>query len=47
MIWSPVDVEGHRGTDGRFYLIDYSRVMPPETPVKELRCSCVRFNCRR
>lgn len=31
---SPVDVEGHRGSDGRFYLIDYSRVMPPETPLK-------------
>jgi tetratricopeptide (TPR) repeat protein len=36
-IWSPVDVEGHRGADGKFYLIDYSRVMPPEKPVKGLR----------
>jgi tetratricopeptide (TPR) repeat protein len=36
-IWSPVDVEGHCGVDGKFYLIDYSRVMPPEKPVKGLR----------
>jgi hypothetical protein len=30
---SPADLEGHYGTDGRFYLLDFSRVLPPETPV--------------
>jgi Clustered mitochondria/Translation initiation factor eIF3 subunit 135 len=24
------DVEGHRGTDGRYYLLDFARVLPPE-----------------
>lgn len=31
---SPADLEGHIGTDGRFYLLDFSRVLPPETPVR-------------
>jgi hypothetical protein len=28
-IMSPVDLEGHKGLDGRYYLIDCSRLMPP------------------
>ncbi len=31
-----VDAELHLGLDGRFYLIDLSRAMPPETPRKDL-----------
>eukprot|EP01130_Rhizamoeba_saxonica_P016324 TRINITY_DN7530_c0_g1_i1.p1 TRINITY_DN7530_c0_g1~~TRINITY_DN7530_c0_g1_i1.p1 ORF type:complete len:885 (-),score=187.58 TRINITY_DN7530_c0_g1_i1:58-2367(-) len=27
---SPADLEGHQGKDGRFYLLDFSRVLPPE-----------------
>jgi tetratricopeptide (TPR) repeat protein len=27
-----VDIEGHLGRDGRFYLLDFSRVFPPLTP---------------
>ena len=27
---APFDVEGHRGRDGRYYLLDFSRTMPPE-----------------
>eukprot|EP00029_Vermamoeba_vermiformis_P005306 TRINITY_DN1805_c0_g1_i1.p1 TRINITY_DN1805_c0_g1~~TRINITY_DN1805_c0_g1_i1.p1 ORF type:complete len:772 (-),score=122.44 TRINITY_DN1805_c0_g1_i1:14-2329(-) len=27
-----VDCEGHRGTDGRIYVLDTARVMPPEPP---------------
>lgn len=34
VLCSPADLEGHRGTDGRFYLLDFSRVLPPETPVQ-------------
>lgn len=28
----PGDIEGHLGTDGRYYLLDYARLMPPEAP---------------
>jgi hypothetical protein len=35
-VYSPVDLEGHVGTDGRFYLLDFSRVFPPVTPCKEV-----------
>jgi hypothetical protein len=28
-IMSPIDLEGHKGLDGRYYLIDCSRLMPP------------------
>ena len=27
---APVDIEGHCGRDGRFYLIDFARVFPSE-----------------
>lgn len=26
------DIEGHVGTDGKFYVLDFGRVMPPEAP---------------
>ena len=32
-VYGPVDLEGHKGRDNRFYLLDFSRVMPPETPM--------------
>jgi hypothetical protein len=28
----PFDLEGHRGTDGRLYLLDFARLCPPEPP---------------
>ena len=28
-----VDTEGHRGIDGKFYLLDFSRTMPPVDPL--------------
>jgi tetratricopeptide (TPR) repeat protein len=31
-IWGPGDIEGHRGTDGRYYVLDYARTFPPEHP---------------
>eukprot|EP01125_Pyxidicula_operculata_P005438 TRINITY_DN1931_c0_g2_i1.p1 TRINITY_DN1931_c0_g2~~TRINITY_DN1931_c0_g2_i1.p1 ORF type:complete len:2425 (-),score=534.59 TRINITY_DN1931_c0_g2_i1:786-8060(-) len=34
-IVGPGDIEGHRGTDGRYYLLDFSRVMPPEAPTTD------------
>jgi hypothetical protein len=29
----PADIEGHIGTDGKFYLIDFARCLPPESSV--------------
>lgn len=41
MIFSCADLEGHRTEpelgDGRFYLADFSRVLPPETPSSQLK----------
>ena len=31
-IHGPFDMEGHRGTDGRLYLLDFVRLAPPEPP---------------
>lgn len=28
--YGPCDLEGHESDDGRFYLLDFSRMMPPE-----------------
>lgn len=27
LIYGPGDIEGHKGTDGRFYLIDFARLV--------------------
>lgn len=35
LLWSPADLEGHLGKDKKFYLLDFSRVLPPETPNKK------------
>ena len=32
VVHAAADLEGHRGTDDRFYLLDFSRTFPPETP---------------
>jgi tetratricopeptide (TPR) repeat protein len=32
LMYSACDLEGHRGRDGKFYVVDFSRVMPPERP---------------
>lgn len=31
-IWGPGDIEGHMGTDGRYYVLDFARTFPPEHP---------------
>lgn len=28
----PADIEGHEGKDGRFYILDFARIMPPTLP---------------
>lgn len=35
MIYGPADIEGHRGDDDRFYLLDFQRLMPPEWPIEK------------
>ncbi len=34
LMYSCVDLEGHEGHDDRFYLLDFSRTMPPVTPAR-------------
>jgi len=29
-LYGPFDMEGHRGTDGRYYLLDFHRMFPPD-----------------
>lgn len=31
-LYGPGDIEGHLGHDGRHYLLDFSRILPPEAP---------------
>ncbi|KYQ99698.1 hypothetical protein DLAC_03638 [Tieghemostelium lacteum] len=32
-IYGPGDIEVHKGTDGRYYMIDFARIFPPEYPL--------------
>jgi len=41
VISSPVDLEGHLGYDGRKYVLDFSRLFPPELPNKSLKSSSI------
>ena len=31
-VYGPGDIEGHLGKDGKFYVLDFGRVFPPEAP---------------
>lgn len=31
----PVDIEAHKGTDDRYYVVDFARTFPPERPAPE------------
>eukprot|EP01132_Coremiostelium_polycephalum_P008397 gene8397-10313_t len=31
-LYGPGDIEVHKGTDGRYYMIDFARIFPPEYP---------------
>jgi len=39
LLHSAADVEGHRGKDGKYYLLDFSRTFPPCPPSKEIQGS--------
>jgi hypothetical protein len=32
VLYGPTDIEVHLGYDGRYYLLDSARLMPPQTP---------------
>eukprot|EP00029_Vermamoeba_vermiformis_P009310 TRINITY_DN4602_c1_g1_i1.p1 TRINITY_DN4602_c1_g1~~TRINITY_DN4602_c1_g1_i1.p1 ORF type:complete len:870 (-),score=99.91 TRINITY_DN4602_c1_g1_i1:32-2374(-) len=43
-LWMPVDIEGHLSKDGRFYLLDTARLMPPTFPDESIRgCYLIRL----
>jgi len=37
MLYSPADLEGHLGKDDKYYLLDFSRVFPPEAPISSIK----------
>jgi hypothetical protein len=43
MLAGPFDLEGHLGTDGRFYMLDFARLAPPEPPTPILRTRCINM----
>ncbi|ELR21259.1 uncharacterized protein ACA1_181380 [Acanthamoeba castellanii str. Neff] len=38
-IHGPSDFEAHRSTDGRNYVVDFARLLPPQSPSEEYRLS--------
>lgn len=47
MIPFPADIEGHIGTDNRFYVLDLARLMPPTAPDKSKAASQYLFRLFR
>lgn len=41
-VYGPGDLEGHVGFDGRRYLVDCARLLPPEAPVYVVLTSYLR-----
>lgn len=39
-LYSACDIEGHLGTDNRYYIIDLARTFPPESP----ECTCFDYD---
>jgi Clustered mitochondria len=37
LVYGPVDLEGHLGTDGRYYIVDTARLFPPQKRVPGVR----------
>ncbi len=32
-LYGPVDIEGHQGLDGRYYVVDTARLFPAAAPI--------------
>lgn len=43
-IYAPTDIEVHRGTDGRLWILDTARVFPPEAPPKYFQALLLSVN---
>jgi hypothetical protein len=43
-LFTAVDVEGHKGNDGRYYLLDFSRMFPPTKPDRSYVLTLLLFN---
>lgn len=41
-----MDIEVHKGTDSRYYILDTARVMPPEYPSSKVPRSIFYYNLR-
>jgi hypothetical protein len=46
-IHGPTDIEGHVGSDGRYYLLDFQRTFPPEYPADDRPKRSVLYNLLR
>ncbi len=44
-IVGPGDIEGHKGLDGRYYLLDYARLMPSQAPIPSYAPFLLRSTC--
>jgi len=38
-IFGPGDIEGHAGEDGRYYVLDFARLFPPEHFMPDFACA--------
>jgi Clustered mitochondria/Translation initiation factor eIF3 subunit 135 len=43
----PVDIEGHKGRDGKLYALDFARVFPPEYPLPSAPRNAIFYNLLR
>jgi hypothetical protein len=46
-IFTPADLELHRGTDGHVYALDFSRLFPPDLADDRFDCSVVSFSIHK
>ena len=47
LIVGPGDIEGHKGSDGKFYLLDLARLFPPERPENNANAYKIWFQLLR
>ena len=47
LLHSAADIEGHKGVDGRYYLLDFQRVFPPQNPCEGDAKKTILYNLLR
>lgn len=45
LLHGPIDIEGHKGRDGRFYLVDSARLFPPAASQETYACFALCVAC--